>query len=120
MIKKGNNVYISGGYDYEIKWLNGKDGYYAKVIDFIPGQNDKPAILVKFYNTIVTADNLSGDYAVLELRYEGAKWDNNEIVHIELCDFIPEKKTWSDRKKGHWVESNAKITKKFFLPRSLK
>jgi len=111
MIEIGDNIYLSGGYDYEIKWLNGNDGYNAKMIDFIPGQNDETAMLIQFESEIITADNKKGQYTVLELRYQGAKWNNKEVVHIELCDFYPEKKTKNERKTGEWIESHATITK---------
>jgi hypothetical protein len=110
-IEIGSKIYISGGYDYEIKWLNGREGYDAIVKDFIPGQNKQKAMLIEFDEVVITADKQKGKYAVLELRYYEAEWNNEEIVHIELCDFIPEKKKWDDRKKGVWVESNAKVEK---------
>jgi hypothetical protein len=44
---------------------------------------------------------------VPELRYAGAKWEETGTVHVELCDFEPQAKSWQDRKKGKWVDSHA-------------
>ena len=51
--------------------------------------------------------NISGKIIVLELRYAGASWTKNEVVHVELCNFMPEDKPWKDRAQGVWVESHA-------------
>jgi hypothetical protein len=44
---------------------------------------------------------------VPELRYAGAKWEETGTVHVELCDFEPQAKSWQDRKQGKWVDSHA-------------
>ena len=109
MIKTGDRVYISGGYDYDVNWLNGNEGYQATAVKFIPGQNDTDGLLVEFDEEIVTKDSHKGKYAVLELRHENTSWVSDQSVHIELCDFLPEEKPWDERKKGVWVEAAANI-----------
>jgi len=88
------------------KWLNNKQHHTGVVKAFIPGQNDSPAAVVEL-DEHITFDEIKGNIIVLELRYVGAKWKKSQIVHVELCDFVPEEKTWKDRKQGKWVESHA-------------
>jgi hypothetical protein len=44
---------------------------------------------------------------VLEIRHQCEKWTEGGIVHIELCDFIPENLEWSKWKQGVWIEAAA-------------
>lgn len=102
----GDRIRIAGGYEYEPRWLNGKPGYLGTVERFIPGQNATPAAVVKL-DAPITVEGTTGDILVLELRYVGANWEAKETVHVELCDFSPEPKAWSQRQQGKWVESHA-------------
>ena len=102
----GDRIKLSGGYDMDPKWLCGKAECFGELIRFIPGQNSKPAAVVKLDNPI-TVDHCTGYIIVLELRYEESSWSVTDTVHIELCDFEPESKSWKERKQGLWVESNA-------------
>jgi len=106
----GDKIRLSGGYDMEPKWLAGKNFHSGTVTEFIPGQNQTPAAVVKL-DAPITFDETTGDIVVLELRYEGAKWAEKEIVHVELCNFIPEPASWKFRKQGKWVESHASYKK---------
>ena len=101
-----DRVWIYGGYDYEPMWLQDNDGYCGEVVGFIPGQNTEPAALV-LLDEEIHLPNATGNYVVLELRHVGAKWLNNGIVHIELCDFKPPSTRWQDRQQGAWVEGAA-------------
>jgi hypothetical protein len=109
-LKVGDRIRLSGGYDMEPKWLAGNDCYFGAITEFIPGQNQTPAAVVKLDHAI-TFDDTTGDIVILELRYEGAKWMEKETVHIELCDFVPEAASWKSRKRGKWVESHASSVK---------
>ena len=102
----GDRVRLSGGYDMEPNWLRGQSFYLGILTDFIPGQNDTPAAVVDLDEPI-TIDELTGNILVLELRYVGAEWRTRATVHVELCDFIPEPKSWKYRRQGKWVESHA-------------
>jgi hypothetical protein len=106
----GDQVWLSGGYDMEPKWLGSEKSYFGSVICFIPGQNDTPAAVVKLEKPI-TVGNLTGDVVVLELRYVGTEWKSQATVHIELCEFVPEPKRWQERRKGMWIESHATYEK---------
>ncbi len=66
-----------------------------------------------FYHGLkpITVDNLTGNVVALELRYVGAEWSNQAIVHIELCESMPQPKRWQERRKGKWIESHATYKK---------
>jgi len=105
-LKLGDRVKLYGGYDMEPRWLCGKAAHFGTVSSFIPGQEKEQAVVIKL-DAPITVDDVKGDIVVLELRYVGATWKKHETVHIELCDFEPEPKTWSERRQGKWVESHA-------------
>ncbi|HEY3301856.1 MAG TPA: hypothetical protein VGJ90_13880 [Methylophilaceae bacterium] len=109
-LKVGDRIRLSGGYDMEPKWLAGNDCYFGAIIEFILGQNQTPAAVVKLDQPIIFDDTTS-DIVILELRYEGSKWSKKETVHIELCDFMPQAASWKSRKQGNWVESHATYVK---------
>ena len=109
-LRVGDRVRVGGGYDMAPRWLNGRQYYPGTVTAVIPGQNDTPAIVVVLDEDVVL-ENYSGKYLVLELRYAGAKWRETGTVHVELCDFEPEAKSWQDREQGRWVESHATYSK---------
>jgi hypothetical protein len=102
----GDRLRLYGGYDMEPRWLNGKETLTGKCVAFIKGQNKQPAAVVELDEPI-SFDDITGKTVVLELRYVGASWTKSEVVHVELCDFIPEDKAWKDRAQGVWVESHA-------------
>jgi hypothetical protein len=105
-IGPGDRLVISGGYDMSPRWLCGQPSHSGTVVDLVPGQNDQPAVLVKL-DSPIQVDGVSGDFLVLETRYVGQTWGDKGVVHIELCDFEPERRKWQDRRQGKWVESHA-------------
>ena len=96
-LRIGDRIQLSGGYDMEPEWLNGKKHYSGTVKAFIPGQNDSPAAVVDLDEPAIF-DEIKGIIVVLELRHVGSKWENSDTVHVELCDFEPEAKSWEKRK----------------------
>ena len=109
----GDKIELTGGYDYDPIYLNKPSASKraGEIIQFIKGQNTTDAIVVKL-GVVISGEKLSGDIVVLELRQVGSNWlDQKPIVHIELCDFIPENKTWKDRRQGEWVEAAATFSK---------
>ena len=102
----GDRVRLFGGYDMDPAWLCGKNEHIGTLIRFMPGQNNEPAAVIRL-DAPITVKGICGDIVVLELRYEGAIWKDQETVHIELCDFDPEPIPWKDRKQGKWIESHA-------------
>jgi hypothetical protein len=106
----GDRIQIGGGYDMEPQWLHGNKHYTGTVRAFIPGQNELPAAVIELDDEVVF-EKVAGLYLVLELRYMGVEWREKETVHVELCDFMPEEKSWQDRRQGKWVESHASYQK---------
>jgi len=102
-LRIGDRVRLSG-YEMDPEWLGGREAHYGDVVAFIPGQNGRPAAVVRVDDTITVQDT-KGDLLVLELRFEGAQWKTREVVHVELCDFTPE--PVRSRHRGRWVESHA-------------
>ena len=105
-LQTGDRVQLSGGYSFEPEWLSGRGSVAGMVAEFIPGQNETPAAVIKLDEPL-TAEGVTGDLLVLELRYVGASWQSTGTVHVELCDFAPESTRWQDRRQGKWVESHA-------------
>ncbi len=103
-------IKISGGYDFDPLFLKEPPSKerVGTVVKFIPGQNKEQAAVVKLQYPI-TAKGIMGDILVLELRYVDQTWETEGPVHVELCDFMPEDKTWKYRKQGAWIESHASI-----------
>lgn len=110
VLKIGDRIRLTDGYEMNPKWLSGQDCYSGTIATFIPGQNQNLAVVRKLEQTI-TFDNIIGDILILELRYVGATWTNTGTVHVELCNFMPEPVAWKYRKQGKWVESHATYTK---------
>lgn len=105
-MKLGDRLRLFGGYDPRPEWLGEGGEVVGTLEDFIPGQNREPAALVRL-DTPIEVEGTGGAVLVLELRYVGASWAEEGIVHVELCDFEPERKRWQDRRQGRWVESHA-------------
>ena len=102
----GDRLQLGGGYEPKPSWLSGKASVGGTVTDFIPGQNGSPAVVIQLDEPI-SGEGITGSTVVLQLRYADAKWEPTETVHVELCDFLPERKVWNDRRRGEWVESHA-------------
>ena len=110
-LKVGDNIELSGGYDYDPLYLKNPSSSKRSgtLIQFIKGQDEYPAAVVKL-DLKISGQKITGDIVVLELRHVGQTWQNPTPVHIELCDFMPEDKTWKDRKQGEWIEAAATVT----------
>ncbi|MHA2427986.1 MAG: hypothetical protein ACXADB_08185 [Candidatus Hermodarchaeia archaeon] len=48
----GDRIWLHGDYDMEPKWLGSEEGYFGRVIFFIPGQNETPAAVVRLEKPI--------------------------------------------------------------------
>jgi hypothetical protein len=109
----GDRIAVSGGYDFKPDWLGDRPEVTGSVARWIPGQNRKPACVVRL-DAPLTATGLvrgkrelrSGQYFVLGLRYVGQEREASGTVHVELCENEPDDQSWADREVGAWVESN--------------
>lgn len=93
-----------------------RGGYQGRVLDFIPGQNEKSAAVIELDDEIVlpagagasVGKEVRGHFLVLELAWQGTDWTSRPTrIHVEFCDFRPDSKRWQDRRRGVWVESHA-------------
>lgn len=110
----GARVSVSGGYDFEPPWLGSNDHFAGRVVQWIAGQNDRPACVVELDEAITATGRVrgrreerTGRFLVLELRYIGQKWEDEGTVHVELCESEPVDASWPEREPGAWVESHA-------------
>jgi hypothetical protein len=86
--------------------LDGHEFHLATVLKYIPGQKSNDALVAKL-NSPISCKSIAGGTIVLEIRHQCEKWMEGGIVHIELCDFIPENLEWSKWKQGVWIEAAA-------------
>lgn len=105
----GDRIALSGGYEYQPRWMQGMASHIGSVIEFIPGQNADPAAVVRLESPM-TIDGHTGTALILELRYEGASWGESETVHVELCEEILGTGGKLQR-PGKWIESHATYTR---------
>jgi hypothetical protein len=113
----GNRVLLSEGYEAAPAWLAGHEAVTGTVVAFIPGQNREEAAVIELDDELVIrtaagqipgVKSARGRFAVLELRHAGQTWKaGHPVVQVELCDFMPDRVRWQDRRQGEWVESHA-------------
>jgi len=108
-LEVGDKIELSGGYDYEIKYLQNPPAgsRYGTVIKFIPNdrKHEDYSAVVKLSEPI-TVDAVTSDILVLTTRYENQMWIYKGIVHLELCEKIPEGRVENGR-FGLWIEAAA-------------
>lgn len=110
-LQEGDKIELSGGYENDPLFLKYPPASKRSgtVVQFIQGQNEDPAAVVKM-DAAFSGEKIKGDIVVLELRHAGQTWQDSIAVHIELCNFMPENKTWKNRRKGEWIEPAATLT----------
>ena len=115
-LRVGDRIWVGGGHSNHPAWLVDGDAYDGRVVEFIPGQNEKPAAVVELESEVVLPagaiegeeGEVRGRFVVLELGHVGTDWSTpSPRINVELCDFRPEAKRWQDRRQGVWVESHA-------------
>lgn len=108
-LKVDDKIELSGGYDYEIKYLQDPPARsrIGTVIKFIRNHRkyEDYSAVVKLTEPI-TANSITGDVLVLTTRYERQMWIYTGIVNIDLCEKIPETKVENQR-FGEWIEAAA-------------
>lgn len=105
-MRAGDRVRLYGGYDAPVPWLGGKEERTGTCIGFL-SEEDKRTTAVVELDEPVACKGTTGKHVLLRLRYVGARWAKREIVHVELCDFLPDERTHKEKKRGVWVESHS-------------
>ena len=120
MVEIGDKLLVTGGYDYDPKWLKGRDGCVGTVIRFLWEGNDRNKKLVLDLGEDFHTCEFKGRYLILFLRYPGSNWEDKGVVHVVVGNSIPKDvqsiSVASDPKSGFkWVEAAASykiLTKK--------
>jgi hypothetical protein len=107
MLSPGDQIWLAGGYEMEPRWLLGGNGYSAVVLRYFDDEHRQKNLLVGLQKPI-TLKGVTGSILCLTLRYEGAKWCGEEVVHVSLCSEEPRMEgPAQDKSKFAWVESHA-------------
>ena len=108
-----DRIQLSGGYDYEPKWLKPDgSGYNARVLHFIDNGIEKRSgderlsAIIQFEEEI-EFEGMTGKYGLIMGRWEGQTWDSDGVVHLHLLENeISEIKNFS-KDTSRWMESHA-------------
>jgi len=114
MVRIGDKVFVTGGYDFA-EWLMGGEGYTGEAVGFLSEGNVQKKGLVLDLGNEVTIGKVTGRYLILSLRYVGATWEDEGIVHVVIAASIPDDTGWTwdfqtepDPEQGfEWVEAAA-------------
>jgi len=89
MVEIGDKLLVTGGYDYNPKWLRGRDGCVGTVIRFLrQGIVRRRKLVLDLGENFQTCE-FSGRYLILFLRDEGAAWEDEGVVQIVVGNSIP-------------------------------
>ena len=112
MVEIGDRLLVDGGYDYDPKWLKGKDGCVGTVIRFLWEGDDHHRKLVLDLGEDFHTCEFKGRYLILFLRYADSHWEDEGVVHVVVGSSIPQDvasiSIASDPESGFkWVEAAA-------------
>jgi len=112
MVEIGDRLLVSGGYDYNPRWLNGRDGCVGTVIRFLWEGNDRKKKLVLDLGEDLSTCEFSGRYLILFQRDSGSNWEDKGVVHVVVGNSVPKDVlsigVASDPDSGFkWVEAAA-------------
>ncbi len=80
MVEIGDRLLVDGGYDYDPKWLKGKDGCVGTVIRFLWEGDDHHRKLVLDLGEDFHTCEFKGRYLILFLRYADSHWEDEGVV----------------------------------------
>jgi hypothetical protein len=112
MVEIGDRLLVSGGYDYNPRWLKGRDGCTGTVIRFLWEGDYRNRKLVLDLGEDFHTCEFKGRYLILFLRNPGSNWEDKGIVHVVVGNSIPKEVqsigVGSDPTSGFkWVEAAA-------------
>ena len=96
-LKIGDIIDLFGGYDND-DWLGGYGPYHGRIERFVEWNCDAPLAIVRLDRS-ATAEDVSGEYLVLGLRHQGARWAVVGIAFGFLLYLLSRRACWlrSDR-----------------------
>jgi hypothetical protein len=107
-LRPGDLVHISKGHQIPPPWLSGRSYVEGRVVMFLPGAGkERNFAVVRLNDALQVEQPISrrGDYAVLSLRFRGARWGSREVVAVWLEERQPD--TFDDSQTTSLVESHA-------------
>jgi hypothetical protein len=112
MVEIGDKLLVTGGYDYNPKWLKDRDGCVGTVIRFLWEGNDRNQKLVLDLGEDFHTCEFSGRYLILFLRDPRTNWEDRGVVHVVVGNSIPKDVqsigVASDPSSGFkWIEAAA-------------
>ncbi|MDF1525128.1 MAG: hypothetical protein RRA15_02720 [bacterium] len=112
MVEIEDKLIVTGGYDYDPKWLKGRDGCVGTVIRFLWEGNHRNSKLVLDLGEDFRTCEFKGRYLILFLRDSGSNWEDKGVVHVVVGSSIPQDvasiSIASDPESGFkWVEAAA-------------
>jgi hypothetical protein len=109
----GDQLRLSGDYEYPAKWLHGREFVRGKVAKWINHpQSDKPLCLVEldelfpFISKDRDALNLDGRFLLLKLRFREDSWRPHGVVNVFVFSTHPNEASSTLLRKS-WVASHA-------------
>ena len=111
-MRKGDRLWLSGGYDMEPQWLRGRAGYYAKFLYYVDNGHERRSAegqlsaLVEFDETIEFG-GITGKFGLLDLRWKGQVWEEKGTVHVILLNQLIKSIEYKSGVSSHWMESHA-------------
>ena len=112
MVEIGDRLIVTGGYDYDPRWLRGREGCIGTVVRFLWEGDDRKRKLVLDLGKDLDTCEFKGRYLILYQRDPGAQWEDSGVVHVVVGNAVPRDVesigVASDPKEGFkWVEAAA-------------
>jgi hypothetical protein len=89
MVEIGDRLLVTGGYEYDPNWLQGKEGCVGTVIRFLWEGDNRKRKLVLDLGEDFTACEFKGRYLILFLRDPHEHWEDEGVVHVVVGNSIP-------------------------------
>lgn len=86
-LRTGDVVRISGGHEDPAPWLSGQSHVKGRVVGFVAGSVAAQTFaIIRLEEVLEVARPIHtrGEYAVLGLRFRGARWGSREVVAVWL------------------------------------
>ena len=112
LLKPGDRIRLSGGYDPQPQWLRGREAHRARVVRFVDNKmkqrrgDERLSALVEFDEEL-EFEGLRGKYGMLLLRYRGQCWEHSGTVHVNLLDTGINDISEMVEASSRWMESHA-------------